>query len=328
MSAKELVSFEKFVTANRDRLPARIRVTASADKSIKVGDVLNVKKVTERYEVEYNNPVNHCKMRACVPHNLGGLMTVSHFPPHHVYSSIHEVALDFPPSVMVLEDVYIQDYLIKRGEELNIIRIHKTDSQQSILCHRVLARAPLMVPFKVTGQFQRIENDSVYTVEELKDRMPLSVRRNPNMDENMRELHNQLLPGIPNDSVVFLKVSTNVHVEYWHQPNIFDIRSGHGKKDTILSVEKNLEVTDYVENFGPVQNVTDVLRGSIGMVYVDDYAEFDSRIPTNNAPVVVDGSEFKQGVIMRGTNSLLLVPKDYDNQTLFRVRKKWLVYIK
>ena len=322
MAAQGPVSFETFVSANRNRLPARIRVTSSTDKSFKVGDVLNVKRVTERYEVEYNNPMNHRKMRACVPNNLGGLIPASHFPPHHVYSSIHEVALDFPPSIRVLQDVYIQDYLIKRGEELNVIRIHKVGSQQFIICHRVLARAPLMVPFKVTGQFQRLEDDSVYTVEELKDRMPLNVRRNSNMDEDMLELHNQLLPGIPNDGVMFLKVSTNVHAEHWHQPNIFDVRTGHGKKDTIVSIEKNLEVTDYLENFGPVQNVTDVTKGSIGMVYVDDYAEFDSRMPPDNAPVVVDGSEFKHGVILRGTNSLLLVPKDYDNKTLFRVSNK------
>ncbi|XP_072016746.1 uncharacterized protein [Amphiura filiformis] len=319
----DAIPFRKFVQRNERNLPSLVLVTDSSEKDIVKGDVLRLLYVWERYEAEFEDPQLHRKMRSVVPPDLGGFRTVSQFPLNHVYTSFHEIALDFPPSIRILEDVKIQDTIVHKGEGLKLNKIQTIGSKQYIFCQHMPFDKPLMVPFDLKGKFRRRNDEALYTVEQLKTRMPVLVKVELGEGDALRSHTHEDL-GIPENVEMFLTMSTVVQVEHWHRPTRLQLYISCEKRDMMLKLDRDLQVAPLEELIGPAQDLADVLKDTnttypVFAIIHDN--EHYPEIPKDKI-LVIHGNETKEGVVLRGNSSYLLVPKDYDQVTQFRMRGK------
>ena len=306
---------------------------AIAEEDIIAGDVLKLIKLGERYEVDYECPETHRRRFVAVQPDMGGFKIVSEFPSNYVYSSVHEMALDFPQSVRVLQDVddVKARVMLNQGDELVLKWIQAIGKDQFLVCQHLPSKKQTMLPCDLKGQFQRKSNDSRYTVKQLRSRMPVTVKRDIAVSE--ANLHGDIFLGIPEDTVMCLSVIPVVQVEHWRQPTTVQLCTGRGKTDMILKLDRGIMVAavagedevsatsavdDYDVPYSHVQKLADVDKDSYAVVCGTGNDNSEKRI-TEGAHIVVCGHETKQGVILKGSTSYLLLPKDYEKETKFRV---------
>ena len=323
-TAMKPVSFRKYVETNQQRLPSLVHVLESVEEDIIAGDVLKLIKLRERYEVEYTCPETHRRRFFEVSPDMGGFNIVSDFPSNYAYSSVHEIALDFPQSVRVLQDVCdsYSSVTLNQGDELVIKEIQAIGKDQFLVCQHLPSRKEMKLPYDLKGQFQRKSNDSRYAVKQLHSRMPVSVKRD-SADSEVTS-HDQFFPGIPDDTIMDLSVKPVIQVEHWRQPTTVQLRTGRGKKDMILKLDRNIMVAaaavdDYDVPCSYIKKLADVDNDSCVVVCGNGRNNSSEKRITEGAHIVVCGHETKQGVILEGKTLRLLLPKDYKKETKFKV---------
>ncbi|XP_072017143.1 uncharacterized protein [Amphiura filiformis] len=319
----DAIPFREFVQRNEKNLPSVVHVTNSSEKDIVKGDVLQLLYACERYEAEFQDPQLHRKIRCVLPPDLGGFRTVSQYPLNHVYTSFHEIALDFPPSIRILEDVKIQDTVVHKGEGLKLNKIQMIGTKQYIFCQHMPFDKPLMVPLDLKGKFRRRNDEALYTVEQLKSRMPVLVKLELGEGDALRSHTHEDL-GIPENVEMFLTMSKVVQVEHWHRPTRLQSYISCEKRDMILKLDRDLQVAPLGEVIGPAQDLADVLKNpntTYPVFAIVHDNEYYPELPKDKI-LIIHGNETKEGVVMRGNSSYLLVPKDYDQVTQFWMRGK------
>ena len=327
------VTFEEMVLSNKHRLPITVKATEGVytiQNEISNGDILKLLEVTDTVTAEFCHPKTSEKVEVHVPSTYeGGFLTVLRRGPDYVYSFVGEMAADFPPSVRVLEDINIQGTVVKRGEGLKLIRVQETKKGKSLLCNHIPKKFPLVLPFSMKGQFSPKRDDTIYTVNELKDRMPVLVKMEKNTGFAIRNASN-LIPGIPDGflDAMLLTKNTEVKVELWDDPGSFGIYDYATKKNMCLPIDLPITVVPaegLITQYDPPEDLCDLAARNaqqgkpLFAMCCDKQKSLDFLDLPHGVILVIHRTERKQGLVCNGRSSNLLVPRDYKKTTLFKV---------
>ena len=339
MAAKKLgekdATFEEMVLANKHRLPFTVQATegvyANSDRDeISNGDIFRLLHVTDKVTAEFFHPTTGEKVEVDVPPTYeGGFQTVLRRVVNHVYYSVGEIVRDFPPAVRVLEDIEIRGRMIKRGEGLKLIRVEDTKGEKSLHCTHIPQEVPILLPFSTKGSFSPKGDNTIYTISELTDRMPVLVRREKNIGFKIRNISNRI-PGVPDDfyDTMLLTKKTMVKVERWDNPGSVGIHNVTTMTETYLPIDLPIAVIPaerIIAQYGPHQGLfelaaqTTFLTRPVFAMCTDGQKCLDCLDLPPGAILVIHGTEVKKGLVCNGRSSNLIVPRDYKKTTLFKV---------
>ena len=334
-SGKQSEKFEKFVLANQHRFPVTVIATEglygnNTDKDVSNGDILRLLSVKNRCQAEFDHPVTKQRTKVDIPacDYKGGFLTVSQYGPDHVYCTAGDIAEDAAASVRVLEDLEIQGMLVKKGEGLKLMGLKTVGEIKYLHCVHYPSDVELLVPFEVKGRFSRRQDYTIYTLEELKDRMPIWVQIERNEGLQIRG-YSKSIPGIPDDfyGTMCLTKTTFVQVEQWDDPGPSGFYDVEAKQDKNIPIGLSFTVTpaDIMEaEHGPPEDLFTIacsaLEGNPVLVRCcTGQKALDALDLAVDTMLVVHGVERRKGLVMKGATKQFLVPKNYKKTTMFKV---------
>ena len=272
-------SFSKLVGEFAEKLPAAFEIISGGrysetkdaeNKSVQLdkGDVLWVTKINVEsitVSVEGSKKKEH---PVVLPSDWSGkvqLPSNEAYPVGHVFSSVAELAKDFPIFVTVKEELEVDGIVVKEGGRLKLIRqMTTTVGGKFLVCQAVETGDNVNLPEDLEGKFEKTEQDVRFDVKDVAGRLPLHVvfAKGPTEDrEDESTSGDQHIEGIPEDYTGSLLLNSVTYSEavLWETSNQDNVKVLKIPSDTKMEV---VALEDWTEEKGPANDVMDLAKSA------------------------------------------------------------------